>query len=86
VKNPQQPVLILLAAFGVESPHRVTSVASFILLADIGNQRLRPFRLNFEGGDQRIFRVDDNMSRLPPDLNPTANCTYALPRFEVARY
>jgi len=64
----------------------MTGIASLILLADIGDQRFRTLHLNFEGGDQRIFRVDDNMSRLPPDLNPTANCTYTLPRFEVARY
>jgi hypothetical protein len=43
----------------------VTGVASFILLADIGDQRLRTLHLNFEGGDQRVFRVNDNVSRVP---------------------
>ena len=47
------------------SAHRVTGVASFILLADIGDQRLRTLHLNFEGGDQRVFRVNDNVSRFP---------------------
>jgi hypothetical protein len=43
----------------------VTGVASFILLADIRNQLLRTLHLNFEGGDQRVFRVNDNVSRFP---------------------
>jgi hypothetical protein len=43
----------------------MTGVASFILLADIGDQGLRALHLNFEGGDQRVFRVDDNVSRFP---------------------
>jgi hypothetical protein len=37
-------------------------VASFILLADIGDQHLRALHLDFEGGNQRIFRVNDNVS------------------------
>jgi hypothetical protein len=32
----------------------MTGVASFILLADIGDQRLRTLQLNFEGGNQRL--------------------------------
>jgi hypothetical protein len=43
----------------------VTGVASLILLADIGDQRLRALYLDFEGGDQRIFSVNDNVFRLP---------------------
>ena len=54
-----------LIAFAAESAHRVTGVASFILLADIGDQRLRTLHLNFESGDQRVFRVNDNVSRFP---------------------
>ena len=38
---------------------------SFILLADIGDQRLRTLQLNFEGGNQRVFRVNDYVSRFP---------------------
>jgi hypothetical protein len=41
----------------------VTGVASFVLLADVGDQRLWTLHLNFEGGDQRIFRVNDDMPR-----------------------
>jgi hypothetical protein len=52
-------------ALAAESPHGVTGVASFILLADIGDQRLRALHLDFEGGDQRIFRVNDNVFRFP---------------------
>jgi hypothetical protein len=54
-----------LRALVVESAHRVTGVASFILLADIGDQCFRALNLNFEGGDQRIVRVNDNVSRFP---------------------
>jgi hypothetical protein len=43
----------------------VTAVASLILLADIGDQRLRTLHLNFEGCDQRVFRVNDNVFRFP---------------------
>ena len=32
----------------------MTGVATFILLADIGNQRLRALHFDFEGGDQRV--------------------------------
>jgi hypothetical protein len=60
--NSGQSELRLLAA---ESAHRVTGVASFILVADIGDQCLRTLHLNFEGGDQRVFRVNDNVSRFP---------------------
>jgi hypothetical protein len=63
-----QSALRVLAA---ESAHRVTGVASFVLLADISDQRLRTLHLNLEGGDQRVFRVNDNVSRFP--LNFKAN-------------
>jgi len=43
----------------------VTGVAAFILLADIGDQSFRALHLNFEGGDQRVFRVNDNVSSFP---------------------
>ena len=54
-----------LGALTAESAHGVTGVASLILLADIGDQRLRALHLNFEGGDQGIFRFDHNVSRFP---------------------
>ena len=46
-----------------KSAHRVTGVASFILLPNIGNQHLWALHLDFEGGDQRTFRVNDNVFR-----------------------
>ena len=46
-----------------ESAHRVTGVASFILLANVGDQRLRMLHLHFQGGDQRVFGVNDNVTR-----------------------
>jgi hypothetical protein len=54
-----------LRALVAESAHRVTGVASFIFLADIGDQRFRALDLNFERGDQRIVRANDNVSRFP---------------------
>ena len=52
-----------LRALAAESAHRVAGVASFILLADIGDQHLWALYLNFESGDQRIFRVNDDVPR-----------------------
>jgi hypothetical protein len=40
----------------------LTGVTSFILLADIGGQDLKALHLNFEGGNHRIFGVNDNVS------------------------
>ena len=60
--------MVCVSALGVlaaESAHRVTGVATFVLLADVSNQRLWTLHLDFEGGDQRVFRVNDNVSRLP---------------------
>src|SRR5271168_707452 len=37
----------------------------------ISDQRLRTLHLNLEGGDQRVFRVNDNVARFP--LNFKAN-------------
>ena len=54
---------VQLRGLAAELAHRVTGVASLILLADIGDQRLRALHLNFEGGDQRIFRINDDVSR-----------------------
>ena len=55
-----EPELRFLAA---KSAHRVAGVASFILLADIGDQHLWPLYLNFESGNQRVFRVNDDVPR-----------------------
>ena len=54
-----------LGVLAAKSVHGVTGVATFILLADIGNQRLRALHFDFEGGNQRVFRVNDNVSRFP---------------------
>jgi hypothetical protein len=51
-----------LRAFAAESAHGVTGVASLILLADIGDQRLRALYFDFERGDQCIFGVNDDVS------------------------
>ena len=60
--------MVCVSALGVlaaKSAHRVTGVATFILLADISNQRLWTLHFDFEGGDQRVFRVNDNVSGFP---------------------
>src|SRR5260370_37176718 len=54
-----------------ESPHRMTCVAPFVLLANISNQHVRSLYLNFESGDQRIFCVNNNVFRF--SLNSEAN-------------
>ena len=54
-----------LRALVAESPHRVTCVAAFVLLANIGDQHVRALYFNFKGGDQRIFRVNNNVFRFP---------------------
>jgi hypothetical protein len=60
--------VVFVSALGVlaaKSAHGVTGVAKFILLADIGNQRFWTLHFDFEGGDERVFRVNDNVSRFP---------------------
>jgi hypothetical protein len=54
-----------LGVLAAKSAHGVTGVATFILLADIGNQRFRTLHFDFEGCDQRVFRVNHNVSRFP---------------------
>ena len=59
--------VVCVPALGVlvaKSAHRVTRVATFILLADIGNQRIWTLHFDFKGGDQRVFSVN-NVSRFP---------------------
>jgi len=54
-----------LGVLAAESVHGVTGVATFILLADIGNQRFWTLHFDFQGGDQRVSRINDNVSRFP---------------------
>jgi hypothetical protein len=74
-----------LRALAAESAHRMTSVASFILLADIGDQRLWALHLNFEGGDQRIFRVNDNMSRFSMQFEADRELHLCSPAFNIQK-
>jgi hypothetical protein len=71
-------------ALAAESVHGVTCVAPFILPADVVDQRFGALHLHFEGGNQRIFRVYDDVARLPRSLKPTANCNYASPSLRYA--
>jgi len=43
----------------------VTGVASFILLANVRDQRLGMPHLHLQSGDQRVFSVNDNVTRFP---------------------
>jgi hypothetical protein len=54
-----------LGVLAAKSAHGVTGVATFILLADIGNQRFRTLHFDLEGGDQRVFRINNNVPRFP---------------------
>jgi hypothetical protein len=78
----RSPVLRTLA---VESAHRVTGVTSFILLTDVGDQHLRPLHLNFEGGDQRIFGVNDDVSRFPLKFKANGKLHVCSPAFIVQK-
>ncbi len=77
------PKGVQLGALVTESAHRVASVASFILLADIGDQRLRALDLDFEGGDQRIFCVNDDMSRFPLKFKANRELHLRSPTFDI---
>ena len=57
----------------------MTGVASLILLADIGDQRLRALYLDFEGGDQRIFRINDDVSRFSLNFKADRKLHLCLP-------
>ncbi len=63
----------------------MTGVASFILLADIGDQRLRALHLNFESGDQGIFRVNDNVSRFPLKFKADRKLHLCSPAFNIQK-
>jgi hypothetical protein len=63
----------------------MTGVASFILLADVGDQHLRALHLNFEGGDQRIFRVNDNVSRFPFKFKADRKLHLCSPAFNIQK-
>jgi len=76
---------VQLRVLAAESAHRMTGVASFILLANIGDQRLRALHLNFEGGDQRIFGVNDNVSRFPLKFKADRKLHCALPLFNIQK-
>ena len=71
-----------LDVFAAKSAHGVTGVATFILLADIGNQRLWTLHFDFEGGDQRIFRVNDNVSRFPLNFKTDRKLHPVLSHFQ----
>jgi hypothetical protein len=58
-----------MSVFG-ERMRRVTCVAAPVLLADIGDYRVRVFSLDLKRGDERIFGVHGDVVRLPFQLKP----------------
>ena len=69
-----------LRIFATQPAHGMTGVTSFVLLADIGDQRLRTLHLNLEGGDQRVLRVNDNVSRFPMNFKANRKLQLGAPR------
>ena len=63
----------------------MTGVASFVLLADVGDQRLWTLHLNFEGGDQRIFRVNDDMPRFAMKFKADRKLQLCSPAFKIQK-
>jgi hypothetical protein len=76
---------VQLRVFAAETAHRVTGIASFVLLAYIGDQRLRALDLDFEGGDQRIFGVNDDVSRFPLKFKADRELHLCSPAFNVQK-
>ena len=77
--------VVCVSALGVlaaKSAHGVTGVATFILLADISNRRLWTLHFDFERGDQRVFRVNNNVSRFPLNFKTDCNRTSVLSHFQ----
>jgi hypothetical protein len=63
----------------------VTGVTLFILLADIGDHGLGALHFNFEGGDQRIFGVNDDVSRFPLKFKANGKLHVCSPAFNVQK-
>ena len=55
-------------AVAAKSAPRVTLVTPFILMADVRDQCFRALHLDFECGNQCIFRVYDDMASLSLQL------------------
>jgi hypothetical protein len=86
-RAPRRPPAkgVQLRGPAAESAHRVTGVASFVLLTDIGDQRLRALHLNFEDGNQRIFRINDNVSRFPLKFKADRKLHLCTPAFNTQK-
>ena len=58
---------------------RVTSVAASILSSHVRYQRFRSLCLDFEGGDKRIFGVDDHMFGFALQLQSDSELQWETP-------
>ncbi len=74
-----------LTALATEATHRVTSVAPFILLTNIGDQNLRALHLDFEGSDQCVFCVNDNVFRFPLKFKANRELHLRALRFQCSK-
>jgi hypothetical protein len=70
---------VQLGGLVTETAHGVTGVASLILLADIGDQRLRALHFDFERGDQCIFGVNDDVSGFALNFKADRKLHLSLP-------
>jgi hypothetical protein len=73
------PKGVQLGALVSKSTHGVASVASLILLADIGDQHLRALHFDFERGDQCIFSVNDDVSGIALNFKADRKLHLCLP-------
>ena len=73
------PKGVQLTALAAKSAHGVTGVASLILLADIGDQRLRALHFDFKRGDQCVFGVNDDVPRFPLNFKADRKLHLCLP-------
>jgi hypothetical protein len=63
----------------------VTGVASFIFLAHIGDQDIGALHFDFEGGDQRILGVTDNVSCFSLKLEANGKLHVCSPAFSIQK-
>jgi hypothetical protein len=68
------------------APRWVASVTASVLPAHVHDLRFRALRLYFKGGDERVFRVDDDMFGFALELQSDSELQGALlARFSLPR-
>ena len=64
---------------------KITPHKTALFEVPISDQRLRTLHLNFEGGDQRIFRVNDNVSCFTLKFKANRKLHLCAPAFKFKR-